>query len=229
MCVIIYKKRGLNIPDRQFLLKCWIANPDGGGFAYNDNNAVHYQKGFQKFSDFYNTLLKVNEESKLYNKDLIIHFRIGTSGGKTPQKTHPFVITNSYRKMEKLQGTCKQSFFHNGIMSDFASDKHSDTENFTAMILSTIRNLEQQDTLIDYLARVNNSKFAIITRNRVILGGDYLSDNNMLVSNRNYSYYYNTQYNDFDKTKYSYISKSKSYLYDDYNYYNNQCGFDIYD
>lgn len=227
MCVIIYKQRGIDIPNRQFLLRAWLANPDGGGFAYNDNNTVHYCKGFQKFNDFYNSLLKVNTDLKLKNQDLVIHFRIATSGGKTPQKTHPFVITHSYKKMEKLQGTCKQAFFHNGIMNDFASDKHSDTQNFTAMILSNIKNLEQQDTLIDYLARVNNSKYAIITRDRVMLGGDYLTDSNMLVSNRNYSYYYNTSYNDYEKTKYSYYDyKHKDYLYNDYNKYDTQCEFE---
>ena len=153
------------------------------------------------------------------NNDVVIHFRIATSGGVTPQKTHPFEITSSYKKMEALQGTCKNVFFHNGVMSDFASTKYSDTQNYCAMILSTIKDLERQPVLIDYLARKENSKFAIMTKNNVILGNDFLTDGNMIVSNKNYTYYYNTSYNNFEKTKYNSntYDKKQTYIYDDYN------------
>jgi len=217
MCVIIYKKRGFNIPDKKLLLRAWTANPDGAGFAYNDNKNVYYKKGFTKFKDFYNALLETDTTAKLQNKDLIIHFRIATSGGTAPEKTHPFCVTHSLKKMEQLQGTCKLAFFHNGIISDFASKNYSDTENYTALILANIKNLEQQDTLIDYLARVENSRFALITKNRVLLGNEFLTDNNYFVSNKNYTYYYNTSYNNYDKMKYQYNTYTKDYLYNDYN------------
>lgn len=220
MCVIIYKKQGIEIPTKSLLRKAWTANPDGAGLAYNDGKQVHFVKGFTSFKEFYNTLLQLDLTANLKSKDLVLHFRIATSGGVTPQKTHPFEICNSFKKMERLEGTCKSAFFHNGVMSDFASSKYSDTENFNYMILANIKNVEHQPTLIDYLARANNSKFAIITKDRVLLGGDFLSDGDYLASNKNYTYYYNDSYNYYDKTKYSYYNYKDyqpSYLYSDYN------------
>lgn len=224
MCVIIYKQKQKQLPSRDFLLRCWTANDDGGGFAYNDGKKVYFHKGFAKFKDFYNALLECDARSKLYNKDVVIHFRIATSGGITAEKTHPFEITSSYKRMEKLNGVCNSAFFHNGIISNFASKNYSDTENYNALILSRIKNLENQKTLIDYLARVTNSRFAIITKNDVLLGNDFLEDNGYLVSNKNYAHYYNTSYNNFDKIDYTYpiwkSNKKQMYIYSDYNKYN---------
>lgn len=220
MCVIVYKKRGYNIPDKKFLYRCWTANPNGAGFAYNDNKSVHFVKGFETFKDFYNTLMQIDLTEKLKNKDLIMHFRIATSGGVTPQKTHPFEICTSYKRMERLQGTCKSAFFHNGIISEFASAKYSDTQNFNAMILANVKDIEHQPALVDYLAKINESRFAIITKNNVLLGGDYLIDSNMLVSNKNYACYYYDSYNHYEKTKYNYSTydkKQHNYIYEDYN------------
>lgn len=47
---------------------------------------------------------------------VVMHFRIATSGGVSPQKCHPFPITDDLELMEALEYTYPKVLFHNGIL-----------------------------------------------------------------------------------------------------------------
>lgn len=90
MCLAILKPAKLVIPE-EHLQSGWQGNSDGGGFAYVRNNKVVIEKGFMKYQDFltaYNKAFAANKKSPF-----LIHFRIGTSGDRSKDNTHPFPIT----------------------------------------------------------------------------------------------------------------------------------------
>jgi len=132
MCVAILKPQGANLPTLETLTDCFTSNPDGAGFSVwrKDSNKVEYHKGYMKFSSFSNALKKANiKESDV----AMLHFRIGTSGGKArPALTHPFPISSDYKKQKKLHGECDAVLVHNGVFSIDPEKKYvSDTMTFT--------------------------------------------------------------------------------------------------
>ena len=94
MCVILVKKKGIELPTKKVLKCCWERNPDGAGFMFNDYDKVVIMKGFMTFEEFYLRLQTANEFYHLKEKGLVIHFRIATSGLKDKGNCHPYPISN---------------------------------------------------------------------------------------------------------------------------------------
>ena len=95
MCIIVIKPKDKEIQDKSTLERCFTINRDGAGYMYVDKEKnVMIKKGFMKFDDFYKSMIKDYKENNLKNQNLIMHFRIGTSGRNKLGCTHPFPITD---------------------------------------------------------------------------------------------------------------------------------------
>lgn len=53
MCIAIVKPAGANIPNEITLSNCFSNNPHGAGFMFIRNNQLHIKKGFMTFDSFY--------------------------------------------------------------------------------------------------------------------------------------------------------------------------------
>lgn len=190
MCIAIIKPRGVNIPDKETLKRCFEKNPHGAGFMYNDTKKVVIHKGFMTFDEFYRNFLKCNEKRNFKNKDVVIHFRITTSGGTSPQTTHPFVICNNFETMKNLHIICGAGFAHNGIISGHGSKEFSDTMEFNKNVISKL-NLKDDsiETTLDSLATACGSRFAILTKDKYIKGGYWIQNNGCYYSNDGFKEY----------------------------------------
>lgn len=124
MCIAILKPAGITLlPDT--LKNSWDNNPDGAGFMYADNGNVVIVKGLMTFEDF----LAAYEPHK--DKQCVLHFRIATHGGTTPENTHPFAVSDTL------------GVVHNGIINNIKCDidvKRSDTWHFVEKIMRLYRN-----------------------------------------------------------------------------------------
>lgn len=118
MCIAIWKPQGIELTE-ETLHNCWDRNPDGAGFMYSENGQLHVVKGLMKYTDF------IEAYAPHADKNAVLHFRIATHGGVTPENTHPFIIHDGL------------AMVHNGIISAIATpDKtKSDTWHFTEMYL----------------------------------------------------------------------------------------------
>ena len=147
MCVILYKPKGEKLPKREILYNCFNNNKDGAGYTFTSKNNVIIKKGYKDFDKLYNDLLKDYKKYSLELHNLIIHFRIGTSGGLTKEKTQPFKITNNVKELNKLYiNNNKPSIVHNGIFYDFIyNDKLSDTQNFIKDFLQPLQHSKIKD------------------------------------------------------------------------------------
>jgi len=111
MCIIAFAKtRKVN---KEEFRSCFNANSDGFGLAWRSKNKVLFKKG----------IMNLNEAWEFYdNKKIkgahVLHFRIGTSGGKTKKLTHPFIISNDSPLTTSYSGDGKL-LFHNGIISNW--------------------------------------------------------------------------------------------------------------
>ena len=104
MCVAIYKPAGLDVPTGDTLYQCWVSNDDGAGYAWY-NPASHtwiITKGLLTWIDFIRSFDKHAKDKDFKNKQVMIHFRIGTSGSsKGAGHTHPFPICSDEEELMK--------------------------------------------------------------------------------------------------------------------------------
>lgn len=198
MCIAIVKPLGTRIPSKSILRKCWDNNPDGAGLMYNDGNNVVIHKGFTKFKGFYKFLKALDRNVDLTDKDLVLHFRIATSGGVSRECTHPFPVTKDLDEMRKLDNICRYGFAHNGIIDGYGSKDFSDTMEYVKDVVSSINNIENNEALLDALAREHASKFALLTKDNFEIGGTWIYDEDCYFSNTSYkeNYYYSSKLTD---------------------------------
>lgn len=137
MCVIAYKKKGVDAPSVEDIKDMFAVNPDGAGFAWSDGHVVHYEKGFMNVDDLLKRLMPL---SQWKNKELAIHFRIGTAGKNDQATCHPFKISNNYGELRKTSGT-GAVLFHNGIIDTggIVNKDSSDTQDFVVGMYPMIK------------------------------------------------------------------------------------------
>jgi predicted glutamine amidotransferase len=165
MCVIIYKPAKKDIL-LENLKKCWIANPHGAGVMFASNNTfLRIIKGLMTFENF----LRVYNENNLIEKEVVIHFRLASSGEISPGLTHPFWVFPDGEMKHDL------AFVHNGHLCDYDTGgiSQSDTTVFRDKILAKLpHNFLQNDAIVELLdSYLNNS---------IIVFMDNLSNINIL-------------------------------------------------
>lgn len=218
MCVIAIKPQGVGMIQDKILQQMWDYNKDGAGYMYPDNGKVVVSKGYMNFEDFKRSL------DALPNKDdlpLVLHFRITTHGGTSPENTHPFPVSSKEEHLKALDVRANLAMAHNGIISSVPKhDTNSDTQMFIKDVISPLSKLGDSDFLTTYSTLINYgigaSKLAFMDGNGDITKfGTWQEKEGVHYSNLNHepraavSYYYNGTYNNKQTTKTSYLSSLK--------------------
>lgn len=228
MCIIVSKKMGANIPNKETLKRCFDYNSDGAGFAYSDGKILKYKKGLMSFKKFYKEIKKLKvlyNDNQLKNIALVMHFRIGTSGGINKEKTHPFIISNIDSELNKTNyENCELLLFHNGVMQSFASDKKlSDTQQFIKKIMFPLYQLKKDffnnddiNKLVEHIIGNSNKLCLIDKKGKITYYNKHLfiEENGVLYSNQTYKQHKNilsSYYNDWDDWDYRYYNNSSVY------------------
>ena len=198
MCILILKKAGYSLPSKDRLKTCYNNNDDGAGYAYSDGHAVHIKKGFFNFEDFYNELRADYKKHDLKKAAVLLHFRIATSGGVNERKTHPFILSNKSKEVNRYAKeviTSSPVVGHNGVFTGYVYGGLSDTQNFIKDFLHGVYNSNLSDNLKNYLIKkeIGSSKLLILEPSgHVKKYGDFIEDGGALYSNTSYKdrYYY---------------------------------------
>lgn len=196
MCIIAHSPVGKPIPSEQYRKNMFDHNDDGAGFAYIKDGVVHWEKGFMNFVNFEEALERVSSTVDLTQCDIVMHFRIGTHGGNTPQNTHPFIVSNDYEDMRKLTGKTKKTIlFHNGIINSVeVPNKVSDTMAWIHerlyYLMAYDRNCINNPLIQDMILKdIGSSKLALVSGKGVLRLGSFIEGNDgCFYSNSTYSY-----------------------------------------
>ena len=189
MCIAIYKPAGKAMLSEATLRECFYSNPDGAGFAYIKNRKVEIVKGFMDFKSFYDNLYHYRN---YHNDAMLLHFRISTQGGVTPNLCHPYRLDTDKDKMMKLKDTCDTAVIHNGIISITSNSRekvYNDTQEFISKYLTYFKVKknklsEKEKLIISHL--IGSSKLAIMDAEKTQLIGDWICDNGIYYSNKSY-------------------------------------------
>ena len=188
MCIICALPKGTGISEKEFD-QCWDSNPDGGGYAFLDENA--------KFSIVKS--MELDELKKAFKKDhskhgeyspFLLHFRIGTHGTKDETNVHPFYINENV------------VMAHNGVLSipTDSKDGRSDTRTFVEDVLQKLpRNFYRNygiSFLIDKFASGSN-KLAFLNN-----AGDFMVYNKVAGTTDNNRWFSNSSFKE-ERKKYN--------------------------
>ena len=171
MCILAVIKHNQPLLSEKMLRKCWNLNPDGAGVMYTDQSdpsRIVVRKGFMEYKDlldFWRGYRNEHDNTREHGFT-VIHFRIGTSGGKRPEMTHPFVLYN-----DEMDTT--QAIAHNGIIHGLGRADASDTAVFAERIRQTTKSVEWVDCLFtrmmveEYIGSYN--KLVVLTGDKVTI------------------------------------------------------------
>ena len=109
MCIIGFAKtRKMSAAE---IDRCWHSNSHGAGLAWwLEDGQTMFSKGFMVFDEF----VRMHDRMK---PPYVAHFRIATGGSRSPQLTHPFIISKESPLV--LSDVGQKIIFHNGIISDW--------------------------------------------------------------------------------------------------------------
>lgn len=180
MCIVICKPKGIEMPDKETLKECWQCNDDGAGFAFVEGGIIHVHKGFMKFKKLYRAL-------RLYGKaerEMVIHFRIGTSGLSDGTATHPFPLSSEVDKVKMKHFTTDGVVaFHNGIIDGFGNGLISDTQQFVMEILAPLEDVIEREAVLKLIAKATGSKWVIMSPEKTTMVGDFNDHGGVYYSN----------------------------------------------
>lgn len=149
MCLAIFKPANVILPEES-IRNGWIANSDGGGYAYINKKKVVMRKGIMTLKEFGEAYAA---DSKQYKKSpFAVHFRIRSMGDKDPLNTHPFAIADG-------------ALIHNGTI-DGTGAQHgvgvSDTAKFCEMFGDKLTFDWVQENKADLEAAVSWNKLVML-------------------------------------------------------------------
>lgn len=228
MCILIVKEKENQLPSKKRLEICFENNSDGCGFAYVKDGKVITEKGFMKFDSFYKRLMEVDKELDLYNQNIILHFRISTSGSICNELTHPYTVTDNYSEMKKLYNESDMVMAHNGILpSKYIPSKEiqklniNDTMTFINQVVYPLYKLDKHSVFKKFYQdmlekEIGTNKLAFLNSNGEVarVGNFILGDDGIYYSNDTYqevwwssystsstvsgSYYYGNYYDNYE-------------------------------
>ena len=222
MCIIIAKEKKVGLPTYKQLLNSFEYNSDGAGFMYINKGKVVIDKGYMTWKKFYKRYQKLCRKfNNFENQSLIMHFRIGTSSGNTPENTHPYPISSNVKDLHKTYITCDLGMVHNGIISDYTPkdrfSKTNDTQEFILNYVSTLYKhypkFYKDKYIMNGMDDITNSKLAFMdTSGYIYYVGNFIEENGVKFSN--------SSYEDWDKLYYPTLNygtiKSNTSYYNDF-------------
>lgn len=143
MCIILTCDANRR-PTAETIETCWCGNPDGAGYAYATGAGVVISKGYMTLHDFTSALADVPGDVPL-----ILHFRIGTSGGYGPEVTHPYPVTSDLTALHALDVECPVAIAHNGILP-YDSDDAAGVSDTVAYIQRVVSRMARQRLVRDH-------------------------------------------------------------------------------
>lgn len=199
MCVIMVKPKGKEMVSKEIRRQMWDRNKDGAGFMYlNKDKKVIISKGFMTFDDFEKGLSSVKDVKNIKDTPMVLHFRITTHGGTSPENTHPFPISSVESHLQALDVSCNLAMAHNGVINSVeTSATLSDTMMFIKTIVSPLSKLDKEfltsyEKFIKY--GIGASKLAFLDNTgKITTIGDFKDVDGYLYSNTNHVPYVPTK------------------------------------
>lgn len=136
MCIIAIFKNGKR-PDRATIKRMMATNRDGVGIAWNTGKQVYFHKGYTTAEQVEKMLSNIESVGGV--RDIVFHARIGTSGGVSAEKCHPYPLTGCAEHINRTTyAGGAPVVFHNGVFSIDIENGLNDSQTFIKNMLYPI-------------------------------------------------------------------------------------------
>lgn len=224
MCIIVAKKKEVELPKIEYLENSFDFNNDGAGFMYVDRGKVVIDKGYMKFKDFKHQYEKLCKKfNNFKDKALVMHFRIGTSGTNSRENTHPYAISDNYKELHRTKVVTDLGVVHNGIIHSYTptgKNKHNtnDTQEFIMKYLYPLyknyKDFYKNKYIMEGIGEITGSKLTFLdTNEELYFVGDFIEEDGVMYSNGSYEYG-KTYYYKYSSGKYepTWDTSTRNYL-----------------
>lgn len=186
MCIAILNKQG-KLGCEQ-LENSWKNNNQGGGLMWVEQGKLQTFKTYD-YTDFSDMYFNLRTNPNIGN--IVLHFRIATSGYQNPINLHPFLVNENL------------GFVHNGILSGLGNKDYSDTYEFNEMLKKLPVDFLQNDSIVLFITEyISSSKLIFLD-----------SQDNYSIINENFG--------DWDETGDNWYSNDSHKSYNDWVYFGN--------
>jgi hypothetical protein len=175
MCIAILNKQG-QLGSIQ-LENSWKNNNEGGGLMWVQDGKLQTFKTYN-YNDFEDMYFSLRSNPNIGN--VVLHFRIATSGFKNPINLHPFLVNENL------------GFVHNGIISGLGTADHSDTYQFNELLQKLPTDFLSNESIVHFISEyITSSKLVFLD-----------SQDNYCIMNEKYGHWDETQDNWFSNDSY---------------------------
>lgn len=186
MCIIAIKPEGRKMFSDSEIKTMFDHNPNGSGYMYYDRKAkkVIVRKGFMTIDE----LLQSLHKQSLTSVNVVLHFRITTSGYSDELNCHPFPVYDVNATFSRTD----LAVAHNGILRDYEPIRKSPINDTQVFIHEVLRKLSKgfiksQNCLKLIEELIGTNKLAFMDETgKVTTIGKFISDNGYLYSNDSY-------------------------------------------
>jgi hypothetical protein len=134
MCIAILNKRSQL--SAATINTAWENNPEGGGLIWIEKGQLKTFKTYDR-AEMLKTYQTIRHRTK---QPIVLHFRIATSGARTLDNLHPFLINK------------QTAFVHNGVIAGLGNETHSDTAEFNLLLQKLPANFLESEALRELIA-----------------------------------------------------------------------------
>lgn len=218
MCIIAAKKAGLDMPMENRMWSMWECNPDGAGFMVRTpNNDIIIRKGFMEYEDLVAAIDKLDYYVNLKDCDVVLHFRYATHGGIQPSLTHPFVLSNDFNEMKKLQNSNTNviGIMHNGVYPYQTPAGVSDSMVYIKEQIYPLYKSDKKFYDNDNVMKNLKGKLAFLTKDGIRLIGSFIEDIDDGIFYSNDTYTFEDWWLEEDEEAGWYFDKDSGFFYVD--------------
>jgi hypothetical protein len=119
MCIAILNTKKAGRLPKSHIKNSWDNNDMGAGILWNDKLGLNVFKTYD-YDEYISKYNELRDDKEVGN--IVLHFRIATSGYKGEHNLHPFLVND------------KLGFVHNGVIKGLGNQKFSDTYEFNDML-----------------------------------------------------------------------------------------------
>ncbi len=119
MCIAILNTKKAGRLPKSHIKNSWDNNDMGAGLLWNENNKLSVFKTYD-YDEYISKYNELRDNANIGN--IVLHFRIATSGYKGEHNLHPFLVSDTL------------GFVHNGVIKGLGNKQFSDTYEFNDML-----------------------------------------------------------------------------------------------
>ena len=196
MCIIVSKAKGVEMPSKDILKRCFDYNSDGAGLMFVNKDKVNIVKGFMTFDKFYEYIEKLGKIHDLKEKALVMHFRISTGGNVDGGNCHPYPVSHIEKGLRKEYILTDLGMAHNGIISmfNYKDGVLNDTQQFIRDCVATLYDLNKDfykdENTMNLLDKIAGSKLCFLDKDEnIYYVGKFIEEDGVMYSNSTYKPY----------------------------------------